>query len=112
MHRKTRLEIAKEEKIREWSKIPDDTFQKYGLSRHKAAALELDARFRLVWAWDRDYDASRKPYDPAYSEFPLVVGYAETPVDVEWLLALSRTFNPPLPVSCRSGGHSTAGYSV
>jgi FAD/FMN-containing dehydrogenase len=111
-HRKTRLEIAKEEKIREWSRIPDASFQKHGLTRERAEALELQARFKLVWAWDRDYDASRKQYDPAYSEFPLVVGYAETPTDVEWLLNFARKFNPPLPVSCRSGGHSTAGYSV
>ena len=112
MHRKTRLEISKEQKIQQWSKIPDETFHKCGLTRERVSSLELDAPFKLVWAWDRDYDASRKQYDPAYSEFPLVVGYAITPSDVEWLLKLSRTFNPPLPVSCRSGGHSTAGYSV
>jgi FAD/FMN-containing dehydrogenase len=109
-YRKSRLEIAKEEKIASWSKVPDSTFAKYGLSREKAAALELEVYFKLVWAWDSDYHTARKQYDPAYSEYPLVVGYAQTPTDVAWLLELAQAFK--VPVSCRSGGHNTAGYAV
>jgi len=107
------LRLSKEEKIQGWSKVRDDAFTKYGLNRKQVEALERDAAFKLVWAWDgKEYDKSRAQYDPAYSEYPLVIGYAETPSHVEWLLRLSRLPDTPFPVSCRSGGHNTAGYSV
>lgn len=112
IHSKSRLELSKVEKIRNWSQIPNEAFAKFGLTHARAEALELEAGFRLVWAWDSDYDSCRKQYDPAYSEFPLVIGYVQAAVHVEWLLGFARSFDPPLPVSCRSGGHNTAGYSV
>jgi len=111
-HSESKLKLAKEEKIQGWSKVPDAAFAKYGLTREKAEALERDAAFKLVWTWDSDYDKSRQQYDPAYSEYPLVVGYAQMAAHVEWLLTLSRLLKTPFPVSCRSGGHNTAGYSV
>jgi hypothetical protein len=111
----SKLKLSKEEKIANWSKeVPDSAFAKYGLTRKEAEALERDAAFKLVWAWDSksEYDKSRAQYDPAYSEYPLVIGYAQMAAHVEWLLTLARMFKTPFPVSCRSGGHNTAGYSV
>jgi FAD/FMN-containing dehydrogenase len=113
-HNESKLKLSKEEKIQGWSKVPDSAFAKYGLTREKAEALERDAAFKLVWVWDSEseYDKSRAQYDPAYSEYPLVVGYAQMAAHVEWLLTFARLLKTPFPVSCRSGGHNTAGYSV
>lgn len=109
---KALIQIAKDAKVRAWDQIPDQTFAKAKIKREAAIKLEYEARFRLVWPWDSDYDKTRQQRDPAFQEYPLVIGYAETPDDVAWLLDLSRQFDPPLPVICRSGGHSTSGFSV
>jgi len=111
-HRKTLTQAAKEAKIQTWADVPDAPFKKARITRAEAIRLEHDIAFKLVWRWDPDYNNARKQYDPAYQEFPLVVGYPETAGDVAWLLNFARSVTPPRPVSCRSGGHSTAGYSV
>jgi FAD/FMN-containing dehydrogenase len=111
-HRKPKTRIAKEAKVQSWSKVPDKTFEKAKIKREMAIGLEYEAQFKLVWRWDPDYDKDRQEFDPAFQEYPLLIGYPQTAGDVAWLLDLSRKFNPALPVVCRSGGHSTAGYSV
>jgi len=110
--RKTRTRIEKEAKVQGWANVPDKTFHKAGITRAAATRLELGTGFKLVWPWDATYDKDRQEFDPAFQEYPLVVGFAETPADVAELLDFSRELSAPVPVVCRSGGHNTAGYSV
>ena len=111
--RKSRTLIAKEAKVQSWSKLPDKVFEKARITREIATRLEYEAQFKLVWKWDPDYEKDRQEFDPAFQEFPWVIGYPQTIADVAWMLDLSRFLDPPyFPLVCRSGGHSTAGYSV
>lgn len=109
---KTRTLIAKEARFQNWSRLPDKTFEQARMNRETAIKLENGAHFKLVWPWDSEYEKDRQEYNPAFQEYPLLIGYPETPGDVACLLDFSRQIDPPLPVVCRSGGHSTAGYSV
>ena len=110
--RKTRMQVAKEAKVLSWAEIPDARFKNAKVDLKRAAQIEFEARFRLTWPWDADYERDRRGFDPAFDEYPLLVGHPETPGDIVWLLDLCRKFDPPLPVACRSGGHNTAGYCV
>jgi hypothetical protein len=103
---------VKEAKVQAWAKMSDQAFKKAGITREAAVRFELATTFTLVWPWDAAYEKDRQQFDPAFQEYPLVVGFAETAADVAMLLDFSRSFSTPIPVVCRSGGHSTAGYSV
>ena len=65
---------------------------------------------RLVCKGDTDYDKDRQLSDPAFQKYPKLIAYCGTEVDVAWCLRLANIGS--LPFTCRSGGHSTAGYSV
>jgi len=62
-----------------------------------------------VFPWSPGYDKARQG-DPLYPASPEVIGYCVTPSDVKHCLELARTWG--YAVTCRSGGHSTAGFSV
>jgi len=64
--------------------------------RHTAKALGV------LWPKDTPY--------PAFVRTPGLVVYCETPADVRRCLEFARRLG--LDVRCRSGGHSTAGFSV
>src|ERR1035441_8346008 len=112
-HRKARTLVTKEAKIQGWAKLPDKVFEKSKITREAAIRLESETQFKLVWRWDASYDKDRQEFDPAFQEYPIVIGYPQTAWDIALLINFSRNVGPlPLPVVCRSGGHSTAGYSV
>jgi FAD/FMN-containing dehydrogenase len=112
-HRKSRTLVTKEAKIQSWSKLPDKAFEKSKITRETAIRLENATQFKLVWRWDASYDKDRQEFDPAFQEYPILIGYPQTAWDIAILLDFSRDAGPDhLPVVCRSGGHSTAGYSV
>jgi hypothetical protein len=112
-HRKARTLVTKEAKIQGWARLPDTVFEKSKITREAAIRLESETHFKLVWKWDASYDKDRQEFDPAFQEYPILIGYPRTAWDVALLLGFSRNGGPgPLPVVCRSGGHSTAGYSV
>lgn len=76
----------------------------------EAADLERRLLGDVVFPWDPDYDADRQESNPAFQRYPLVIVYCEVENDVRLCLAFARRFG--LWVAARSGGHSTAGYSV
>lgn len=110
MHPKPRRVIAKETKLEQWDARHEAALAKLGLSQTEAKAAEMRFQGRLVWPGEADYDQARREYDPQYNEFPAVVAYCETIDDAAWCLDLGKRY--ALPLACRSGGHSTAGYSV
>jgi FAD/FMN-containing dehydrogenase len=111
-HHKTRTQIAKEAKVQALKESPDAIFDKGSIQREAAIRLEQDTAFKLVWRWDPEYNKDRQEFNPAFQEYPLVIAYPETAAEVALMLDFARAYDPPLPVVCRSGGHSTAGYSV
>jgi FAD/FMN-containing dehydrogenase len=73
---------------------------------------QLEARIvgRVVLPGDPDYNQARQESNPAFQAYPQVIVYCAVQDDVLACLAIARQFN--LWVALRSGGHSTAGYSV
>src|ERR1700735_3139895 len=59
---------------------------------------------------DPSYDACRQAYIKTYQQFPQIIVYCEIYRDVTLALAFAQKYG--LEVTCRSGGHNTAGYAV
>lgn len=72
-------------------------------------ALALRFRGKIVLRGMPGYDQDRRA-NPLYPATPLAIMYCAVAADVRLALALAQ--RAQLWVSCRSGGHSTAGYSV
>ena len=77
-HRKSRTLVSKEAKIQGFAKLPDKVFEKAKITREAAIRLESNTQFKLVWRWDPSYDKDRQEFDPAFQEFPIVIGYPTT----------------------------------
>ncbi len=72
--------------------------------------LNLALLGRVVLPSDPDYNKDRQESNPAFQAYPKMIVYCEVPADVKFCLYAANTNN--LWVALRSGGHSTAGYSV
>ena len=77
-----------------------------------APQTELAAIFKgeLVFPGEANYDQDRQEANPAFQAFPLLIAYSVAFTDVALILRVAR--DSGVKVACRSGGHSTAGYSV
>jgi FAD/FMN-containing dehydrogenase len=80
-----------------------------GLTAASLRALALAFHGKLVLRGMPGYDQDRES-NPLYDERPLAIAYCATVADVALMLDLARKAG--LWIACRSGGHSTAGYSV
>ena len=77
---------------------------------HELAELEAAIVGTIVLPIDPSYDADRQESNPAFQAYPQIIVYCEVASDVRWALTLAQQKN--YWVAARSGGHSTAGYSV
>lgn len=62
-----------------------------------------------VFPWSPGYDQDRQG-NPLYPASPEIIVYCETPADVALSLAFAKRWQ--YTPTCRSGGHSTAGFSL
>lgn len=108
-----RHRLRKQERIaREWPDVDDQVFQDLELSRETLAKLEIQLVGKIVLPGMADYDRDRQeailtPYSSAY---PRIIVYCETDSDVRLCLEWAHQYH--WWVTCRSGGHSFAGFSV
>ena len=100
----------KERRLRAFSNLPHAEYVALGFAADNVVALETAIRGQVVLPADHAYDAARRQDNPAFNRFPRLIVYCETPGDVRHALAFAR--HGGINVTCRSGGHSTAGYSV
>ena len=107
---KSRRQLGKEAKIASLKSLDGAVFRKARVSRKTAIALESCIQGDVVWPWDPAYETDRKQFDPAYSEYPEVIVYCKTLDDISCCLQTANVQG--WTVTCRSGGHNTAGYSV
>jgi hypothetical protein len=78
-----------------------------GLDENLAAGFRGD----LIGRDDTDlYDRNRQQANPAFDAKPLLIAQCADENDVRIALEISRIGN--IRATCRSGGHSTAGYAV
>jgi FAD/FMN-containing dehydrogenase len=73
-------------------------------------ALQGKLQGTVVLPSDNAYSASRQLSNPAFQSFPLLIAYCEVFQDVWECLQFASQFK--LWVTTRSGGHSTAGFSM
>ena len=59
---------------------------------------------------DADYPTARQIFSRAFELFPQILVTCEVPADIGFAVEFARKFD--LPITCRSGGHSTAGFSM
>ncbi|MEM7123290.1 MAG: FAD-binding oxidoreductase [Pseudomonadota bacterium] len=101
---------AKHRRIESWSGFKHPELAAFGIAAQDVIDLEHAVYGQTVLPEDVDYDLARQVHEPAFQNFPLLIAYCETPGDVRHCLAFARRHE--LRVTCRSGGHNTAGYSV
>ncbi len=107
---KPRQRLARDANIELLKTIDDCEFDAAGISRQCATELLQVFHGKLVWPWDPSYNIDRQVTDPAFQAYPKLIAYCETFNDVKLILQYARVLQQK--VTCRSGGHSTAGYSV
>ena len=103
-------EMARADQIRtQWPPVDDPVYRRLGVTRDQLVEMTQDFRGQLVFPGSPDYNKDRQG-NPLYPSFPEVIAYCEVPNDVRLCLDWAHVLG--LWVTCRSGGHSTAGYSV
>jgi FAD/FMN-containing dehydrogenase len=109
-YKKGRRRSTKEARVAALRQLPDSTWGRLARHRQHLLQLETGIQGKVVFPFDPDYEADRQESNPAFQAYPQVIVYCEVVSDVsQCLYAASAT---GWPVACRSGGHSTAGYSV
>jgi FAD binding domain/Berberine and berberine like len=109
-YRQGRRVEEKQQRIRDWSGRSAGELAAQGLAAADVIALEQAIYGQVVVPGDADFaDASRQA-NPAFVRRPRLVVYCETLGDVRQSLGFARRHG--LAVRLRSGGHSTAGFSV
>jgi hypothetical protein len=110
MYTKSKRKVEMEQRIQQWPQTLDWTDASPELSRAKTAKYALALQGRVVFPWDKDYHEARQESNPAFQKFPLIIVYCETFNDVRISMLFAEEFD--IWIVSRSGGHSTAGYSV
>ncbi len=92
-----------------WPKVKDEVFEALGVTRTQLERLEHQLVGSIVLPGMPDYDKDRQG-NPLYPAYPQIIVYCVVFNDVRLCLEWAHTFD--WWITCRSGGHSTAGYSV
>jgi FAD binding domain/Berberine and berberine like len=101
---------AKEMRIASWPPAHDNLYQKLGATHEELANLQMAFQGTIVLPTDPEYDQDRQG-NTLYPEYPKILAYCQSPSDVSIALGWAHD-KPDWVVTCRSGGHSTAGFSV
>lgn len=109
-HRKSPARIAKDARVAHLNALAASQPADDPTPWQALAALEDGLLGRIIVPGDPRYENDRQESNPAFQSYPWVIVYCACENDVALCLAYARTFNAWVAV--RSGGHSTAGYSV
>ena len=110
IYTKSKQRLAKEAAAAHFKNLPASMLAALGLDPAKLAALAAVFKGQLVFPGEANYDQDRQESNPAFQAFPLLIAYCAAITDVALILGVAR--DSGVKVACRSGGHSTAGYSV
>jgi FAD/FMN-containing dehydrogenase len=92
------------------SQVSHRFFERTGVSKQEWKDLSRELVGKLLLPDTCDY-CNHRVSNPRFDFHPQAIVCCATPEDISLSLALARA-HPDLKVTCRSGGHSTAGYSV
>lgn len=107
---KSKARLAKEAQLTRLRAAGDAFFGELGTDRAGVAEMIGAFKGQLVFPDSPSYQQDRQVSDPAFQYYPKVIAYCEAFTDVALILAWATLLEQK--VTCRSGGHSTAGYSV
>lgn len=100
----------KEMRIAGWPEAGHKIYMKLGAKHEELAQLQMSFQGTVVLPTDPDYDQDRQG-NPLYPEYPKIIVYCQVFSDVAIALDWAHQ-KTDWVVTCRSGGHSTAGFSV
>ncbi|MEP6782114.1 MAG: FAD-binding oxidoreductase [Acidobacteriota bacterium] len=109
-HRPSEQRQAKRRRVEEWQQKENAYFERLGINRDRLSQMELQIVGKIVLPGDPGYDTDRQESNPAFQAYPIMIVYCAVENDV-WI-CLETAAAISLPFCIRSGGHSTAGYSV
>lgn len=111
-HRKSPARLAKDARVAHFKTLEARNAAHPGATLSWSAVATLESRLvgRVVLPSSPDYDKARQESNPAFQAYPELIVYCVCESDVLECLAVARTYG--MWVAVRSGGHSTAGYSV
>lgn len=89
--------------------IPEEVLKELGITREDVEKIAKTFHGRLSFKGTPGYDQDVK-VNPLYGERPNLIAFCANWKDVRVMLQLSHQYK--WNVTCRSGGHSTAGYSL
>ncbi len=101
---------AKERHIAAWPQPGHELYSKLGATHEELAQLQMSFQGTVVLPTDPDYEQDREG-NPLYPRYPKLILYCQVFSDVAIALDWAHQ-KPDWVVTCRSGGHSTAGFSV
>ncbi|MEO6445948.1 MAG: FAD-binding oxidoreductase [Gemmatimonadaceae bacterium] len=107
-HRRSRAVRARQGKIAQLAAAPNAGSGSF--TPADTAALQSQLIGTLILPTSASYDADRQLSDRVWQSLPAIIVYCQVFEDVWHSLAFAQRFG--LHVLCRSGGHSTAGFSV
>src|ERR1700751_3338864 len=82
-------------------------FEKLQISRASLRQIQSNLVGDLIFPGDPSYDTVRKLWNPLFDPLPALIVECRTEQDVR--IALKLGWDSGLPISLRSGGHTTAG---
>jgi len=91
----------------ETRELAQENLEMHGVS---IADLRADLKGRVIPPGEAEYDAARKLFYGTYDNHPALIVRPVDAKDVAYVVSLAR--DTGLELSIRSGGHSSAGYSV
>ena len=100
---------ARERRAADWPPEGDPAFANVVPTRAECAAFATSLVGAAIFPWSPGYAADSQA-NPMYPAYPQVIAYCAVPADVALSMDFARAWN--YQVTVRSGGHSTAGYSV
>ncbi|MBL8309992.1 MAG: FAD-binding oxidoreductase [Burkholderiales bacterium] len=111
-HRKSPAKLRKSRRVAHFRQLsaqnapaPNGKASWDGLAR-----LESSITGRIVLPSDPDYDQDRQESNPAFQSYPQIIVYCVNENDI--ISCIQYAQQTGMWVAVRSGGHSTAGYSV
>ena len=108
-HRRSRAVAARKQHIASLAEPGEYSLEKVRFTRQDVAKLQTYIVGSVVAPWTPGYDKDRLLSDLVFQPYPVLIVYCQVFEDVWQCLAFAHRFD--LHVVCRSGGHSTAGFS-
>lgn len=110
MYRRSKVRNLKTIRAQARNAAPQDAAWRQSFSPEDLEQFEAEVHGVVIVPGDPDYDQARQVYYRQFQCFPKIIVYCICDSDVAACLNLARSFD--LEVVCRSGGHSSAGFSI